>query len=375
MGWDDIDFDFIIPGAATFAQQVAFGEYFNAFGVALDERQALIGDPLNGIELSGIRFEAGEITNDVFYDKLRDMIEGYNDIWFNFFNEFYEVGVLTDVLNPNDYLISDADLETAMGAEAYDILVNWDSMSNQQIFKASLFTGLYEFYKLTFYVKKSILKTDSNSIVNNVPNYFTDATYEQGVGGGDSFEIYNEALNFALNDYTPTTPLRGNNTFSAWIDTDQRRFSGVGNDKWRVEFEASQDYLAYSVLSKDLDDVVLTMDYTIGPLIVRDNRAGDSSTVPTTITTYTNKYPLASLDNILAPTVIESTLQDNVRGSIQEQYIKGNKGADIPVLPPMANKTNTPPTSRTAFSDFLTFIPQISYIDLNNSALEFYISP
>jgi hypothetical protein len=377
MAWADIDFNLLIPGMITRGpSEVSFSDYLNAFSTALDERQALIGDILNQIIVSDIRFEVGEIRNTIFWDKLRDMIGGYNELWFHPDNTFYEVGVLTDTLNPNDYLISDTDLETAMGVDAYDILVNYSSMSNQEIFKAALFTGLYELLNLTFYVQKPVGKTNSSFIYENLPLYFTDDLTYDWVGASAnnaSNETYGEALADYNGSLAGTTPPRGNLITSHFINEQDQRYVSIGDGHWKID-SSSRDYLAYSLLSKDLNDVVLSMDYALGPLRVENNNTTDTSTGSSVQTAYTNRYPLVVDGSVEAAAYIGSTLQDNTRGSIQESYIMESEGQDAPVLGVMTNKSNGDFNKRSRVEVWAT-IPIVSYIDLNNSALKYYITP
>ncbi|MGB2265091.1 MAG: hypothetical protein ACPH3C_07880, partial [Glaciecola sp.] len=182
MAWDDIDFNLIVPGMITAGPAaVSFADYLNEFSIALDERWNIVDQTTNTPPtLFDIQFEKGEIrkpgAND-FWVKLRDLIEGYNQLWFD--HVYYEEGVLTDVLNDPDYIISDSDLEVAIGSEAYDILVNYEDLSNQDIFKASIFQAFYIIYQKTQFVKKtSFISSNDNTYYNRPVTYRSSLIYK-----------------------------------------------------------------------------------------------------------------------------------------------------------------------------------------------------
>ena len=161
MSWDDIDFNLLVPGMLTYnlkepVNQVSFEEYLSQFSRALDERWNMVSTDLVNFPIPNIQFEVGEIRTEAFWDKFKDLISGYRQLWFGFGVgrrgfDYYSEDVLTDPVNFANYLLTDAQLEAAMGAEAWDIFSDFNLAPRpfRQLWKASIFQAMFTVYEFT----------------------------------------------------------------------------------------------------------------------------------------------------------------------------------------------------------------------------------
>ena len=266
MAWEDIDFDLIVPGMITRGPAlVSFAEYLTQFSRALDEKQNMVqtGTPV----LSEIPFEVNEIRNEgTFFNNFRALIEGYRVLWYS--SVFYDSAVLTDATNYPDYLITDALLEVALGPEAWEILNDHSTMSNQDIFKASILNGFYVIYLNTKVINKTPGST-SDTITQNRPTIrrsdgmFENIADPDEVQGAPS-EAYSSVRDDILSGISEndTTRLNSDNTF-AFTYLAQRREIGSPTFEWKIgyaEFGTTKDKMIIDYLYKDLDDNVLSMN-------------------------------------------------------------------------------------------------------------------
>ena len=149
MSWDDIDFNRIVKGMFTYNKEnpitaVSFEEYLSQFSRALDERWNMVSTDLVGFPIPNIQFEVGEYRAEAFWDKFKDLINGYRQLWFGFNVsrgrefKYYSEEVLTDPVNFNDYLLTDALLENAIGQEAWDMALNTLKLGKYQLAWSSI---------------------------------------------------------------------------------------------------------------------------------------------------------------------------------------------------------------------------------------------
>lgn len=391
MAWTDIDFNLIIPGMITRGPaSVSFADYLNEFSTALDERWNIVEETFNSAPtLFDIEFIQGEIRrpgdND-FWDKLRQLIGGYRDLWFDF--NYYETGVLTDVLNAPDYLISDAELETAIGAEAFDILVNFATLSNQEIFKASIFQAFFIIYQQTEIIAKStIIDTSSSDIYQNRPIIYRDAlrySWDSDIGA-NKYASYGAMTSAYAADVAATAITLGGST--PYINllgvTRQSRSWNIIDEvgEWDLnDFGGpTLDLIEINYLSKDLDDNVLTMEITPGKVDVFINKVADDTSGTSEERAYTSKYLFADFtgtDNVLH-TDDFSFSQDLSFGTIMSCSF-GDDPGNIPPFLDTPDNTSTPTESGEGGSLLQSFRldrPSTLFVNLNNSGLEFFITP
>ena len=178
MAWSDIDFSKIVTGAITRGPaEFSFSDYLNEFSTALRERENITILGFNPTP-SNIVFESGEIRNSTFWQKFRDLINGYRDLWHDY--DYYTSGVMTDTLNSNNYLITDTDLETAIGSEAWNILNNADTLAAYEIFTASILNAFYIIYQKTQYIRRGRGSIDGgidgDDVYYNIPMTYTYIT-------------------------------------------------------------------------------------------------------------------------------------------------------------------------------------------------------
>ena len=364
MGWGDIDFAFIIPGAATAASEVSFALYLNTFSEALDERINMTdrGTPT----LLGITFTAGENDNADFATRFRALITGYKDLWDD--HIYYENTVLTDPANFATYEITDADIIALITQEVWDVFDNPAGFSITDIYTAAVLNAMY-----TFYLNTGVLSQDppfpsrSNTPTQNVPTFkFTGTSYNYDAN--ENVGAVNEAYASVLlgSPWTLTDNNQSPSLLSIFF-TGRRTTSG-GGARWSTAFNnnaISHDGSECFLLAKDLDDNILSMDYT--PLF-QLNRNVIQSTGFADIQ-YTAEFPLTLAGgSILIPWADKGTSQ--TANGTRKLYHFRPSGPTGPLT--LRDETITP----AFFSETQSLsmdLPGVFFIDVNNSALEFFI--
>jgi len=379
MAWIDIDFNLIIPGMITRGPaSVSFGEYLQQFSLALDEKQNMTqsGTPV----LSEIPFLVDEIRNEgTFIANFRALIEGYRVIWFS--DTWYEDGVLTDAENYPDYLITDADLEAAMGAEAWEILNDHATMSFQDIFKASILQGFYTIYLNTKVVDKAYIDTNDTPTQNRPTIKKTNGFFEYEASPdsviGANGEAYSSVLTTILSGITEkSTTRQGPDDLYRFSYSAQRTIQGGTSFRWNVSYllgSESADYMHITYLFKDLEDNILTMNavplFEITRNFISSNEEGED----TVFTQFDTDFPLIKndLETVFFPIDPNSVSQSG--GTVQEFFFNGNSGADIREPDVLADESST--SSFYAEDQQMIIQPpqDFIFIELNNPALEFFI--
>ena len=173
MAWADIDFSKIVAGAITRGPaEVSFGEYLNEFAKALDEKLYIA---------SRVNFEPRFIQNEIrahnnfnglntynFWPDYRSMIDGYYSLWNNY--TWYKNDAFSDIINYEDYSYMNSDLINIIGQDTFDKISDESSYSNLELFTADVINSFYEIYKLTRNKTFNINISDSSnpSIPDNI---------------------------------------------------------------------------------------------------------------------------------------------------------------------------------------------------------------
>jgi len=390
MSWDDIDFDLIVKGMITRGPaQVSFGEYMQQFSRALDERWNMITTDFVNFPIPNIQFETGEIRNDVFYDKFKELIEGYHGLWFGFGpgrrtegRLYYDKGVLDDTSNSEDYRLTDDDLELAMGPEAWNIFDNifLEDFPFNETWKASIFQAffiVYEFTNVRLYTR-----LEGNSAVQNTPvtlnfsgDYYEAAAVPFSLGR-------NYADTLAALTWVLTNPVNPSNSiaFFSFLARGGVRFG----ENWTIRpfnETATNDLRNKNGLSvilqcKDLDDNILDMNYNSFSVMNSNEFTDNHTTNPTppfTTEIISKKFNedfdfLEFFDSVQIETPIDNISQ-TPDGTKQDYKVSGGS----PLQPLDLIDT----TAQIVNNRQIFFIsePASHFVELNNSALEFFIDP
>lgn len=373
MGWDDIDFEKIVIGATTVDVNSAqnFNFVLNEFGIALDERLNVTISSTDSLPtLPGIRFFVdGEIrASNTFMNKYRDLLDGYFDLWNDFI--WYSRDALTDPLNAEDYLLEDIDLEVAMGINAYDLLINRADKNRVELWSADLINGLYELYKLTQVHKRGLSRlNDYTSVKYNSPVFFNNADLRLGLGGvgngnpyGDALGDYNSNKSTFI-QFVGTVPV-----ITRWIQD----IDGSGG-AWSIA-TGSSDTSTVTIKCLDLNVNNISLDIVGFGAELKANYKEDQNGAITTITAYTENYLKVGPNDtsIFVEVTAKNITLDPALGLRYEFYEYGsptNQG-----FPDFANPSDISGSSPVSF-DVLFDIQQSNnfLIDVNNSALEFFI--
>ena len=171
------------------------------------------------------------------------------------------------------------------------------------------------------------------------------------------------------------------NTFLAHFYNEPRIRGGYNGGTWTWTHSGNwQDLYLYSLACKDLQGNLLNMDYVMGRCVVYNNFVRDDSTGTTEYTSYINDYPYSDTGfnpavPIYAETIIHEYEQVANYGSRQYSYFIGNRGTGQVIFPSMSNTSNSGTQDKNVLGQFWVGVPNEGFINLNNSALEYYIAP
>ena len=370
MAWVDIDFNLMIPGMITQGDNlVSFADYLNEFSTALDERSNMVqrGTPT----LLNITFEKGEISNEIFEEKIRDLIGGYSDLWFDY--TYYSSGVLTNPADPATYEITAADLELAVGAEAWDILQNYPTMTIGQMYKASIFQAFYTIYENTGVVRQNSTSADDTPL-QNVPTIEVSSRsdmYRMAQNDGAVGESYSTLLS-----NTPWVLYNTAQNFDiATISYRAKRRLAAGDYVWRIsEFSLnrSQDGLYIKLLSKDLLGNVLNMDFSQAVLLDENCIEYNYPLNPSSYLKYEASLPLVKpTDSNELINYARFSRTQEVDGTSDKYQYQGIN----PHTPQALQDESLDQNAYTERQGLDMEFNDEHFIDINNSALEFYIAP
>lgn len=391
MAWDDIDFNLIQTGMVTKGHipdfiretQASFGFYMQQFATALDEKQNMvqIGTPV----ISGLIFEEGDITapgNGDFWTDFRTMIEGYSVIITS--GAWYDDAVLTDVDNRDNYRFFTADFETAVGVEAWDILENHATMSNSELWKASIFQAFYTIYTMTKVINRTNVIT-SDAVTQNQPTPLaTNGIYEYkatpGSVTGDRSETYASVLSTILSGVAINSTVRASATdLHRWSFQATRTYSNFFDEStWSLSYlsgSETADFMQITYLFKDLDGNNLVMNavplFEILSNVTTYQYVGDDAVHAA----YNTNFDLVRLVGDRYYAEIAPAEVSQIGGTVNKYYFNGGMGADIPVPDTLHDET-LDSAEFTQGQGFIIDRPiDFNFIELNNSALEFYIAP
>lgn len=290
MGWEEIDLNKIQSGMITgggldenenLLTEVSFADYLNVFSRALDERYNMVAIyPLSTqLELPNITFEAGEIRNDTWWNKYKNLLESYWGIYRG--SNWYKTEVLQGDNRANiaDFLISDSDIIEQIGQVPFDILNNLNSVARYDMFRADVINALYILYEyLTLRLStKSVVRDFEDQQANRIQGF--DFTNNRdlllrvfGSGSGTTSSA-------AISDvYSP--PDEGESKRNEYREVSGSIYVSLGtfstglDDENENPYRANADYINGNVsylYSKDLEGNKLDMDYYPCNCIVEEN--------------------------------------------------------------------------------------------------------
>lgn len=365
MAWDDIDRSLIVPGLNTrSSNEVSFGFYLDEFSRALDERRNMIKS--GGAASLGLEFGKGMIFNQTFSDRFRALISGYKSLWDD--NSFYSSLVLSNPANESNFRINDADIIALITQEVWDIFSDPAAFLIKDLYTAAVINAMYTFYQNTGIILKSVGLSDTPT--QNIPTFAVTGTsynYDMMQNIGELDDPYGSVL--AGTSFILTS----NNQSPTLVDINyQARRSVISNvffvwtaaeNNNATSYDGSECFL----LSKDLDDNILSMAYT--PLFVVTNNAifaTDKDNIP-----YTTEFPLVDggdvdiLETFWAPKSSGQT----VNGTKKEFYFRGSG----PTGPKGLRDSRGDLTFYSELQQFSINIPNKIFVDINNAGLEFFI--
>jgi|13_taG_2_1085334.scaffolds.fasta_scaffold29408_2 hypothetical protein len=373
MAWSDIDFNIIKKGMITKGPaSVSFGDYLNQFLKAAQERvKVLTGSIKEDLDLPGIDdWQAGYIrqksnTNSnnkkEFPAQFRALIELYSYLWN--LKTYYYRDVLDDLENYQDYIVEDHALEVAIGEEAWDIFLNYESLSFEKIFKASILHAFYTIYELTEVVEGSLLNTAEDPLESKITQIQGFGYRWYGAQGrGDSIaeakeEIDDNAFYQAEAQVTGYSNRHSIQEFSSGFVT--------------IDFKGELGNFAYGILQKDLNDDVIESDiYIVGELRVNQKVGSEDFGV---LGPYDDDYPLLLFNQEPISIQVEpTTIISGATGTIN-QYIYRNNSAIGPEILPF--ELGSPPDGKNYVqANRIEHTSKRGFINLNLPDLEYYIN-
>ncbi len=381
MSWDEIDFDLIVTGMITRGPaEASMSDILNQFARAGDERQNLIGE---NPTVAGITFEAGEIRNTIFWDKYRALINQYKDIIFAIdargrASAYYTREVMTDPINFGLYAI---DFPTILGNDLYSKIVSSGAFSNSELFTAEVINGFYTIYQNTEIIGNTDIINRPSSIqnrpviVDNSGEYY-EATPQTGAAGGTFTDL--EPITWTQSTISTLESAYAYLFFSASTAL------SFGSWKWSTvgDFSASnplglirnKNGLDIVLEMRDLDDNILQMDFVGYGRMAANEFDSDVYGVPSSAFNANHPFKQYSTNSVNVEWEIVTTNHD-ASGTTKTISVSGNTPINYKPMPdPSAG-----PTGKGSAQRLSIFIGSGRghpiFIDLNNSALEFYIAP
>ena len=374
MSWDEIDFSLIVPGMITRGPaEASISNILNQFALAGDERQNLIGE---NPTVAGLTFEAGEIRNTIFWDKYRDLIDQYKIIMRGWNDGRRSHGYYTrDVMNdPTNYPLYKIDFVTLLGIDLVRMFDNNSLYTNAELFTAEILNAFYTIYENT-----EILLVDRNihpaAIVRNIPNAASDANYYYestpvtGAAGGS----FNDLLPLTWFQTPETTTVGRIAFFSMGADLTL----SFGSWKWSTTPSIgsaatnnliSKNGLDLTLEMRDLDNNLLEIDYVnYGKLGHNHANVGSFFDGP-----YSADYPLHTGGTVNVNVDLVNVVTNQIAAGTTK-YISISGGS--PLQPNALFNPAAGPVGKSEYQTFSLLASEETFIDLNNSALEFYIAP
>tara|TARA_R110002020_G_scaffold125388_5_gene282611 strand:+ start:2185 stop:3375 length:1191 start_codon:yes stop_codon:yes gene_type:complete len=337
MGWDEIDFDKIVTGAVTVDpnSEMNYYEVLNLFSTALDERlNVIIQSGRELPTLPEIEFEpTGEIrAGNTFFNKYKSLLDGYYNLWDDY--TWYHTGAMDDPLNFDLFEVTEADLELAMGANAYDLLVNRGDKDRRQLWSAELLVGLYELYKLLNIQERGLgNRRDHDNTVYNKPMYFSSDDDNLQWGGPTGYDpprgefgesgSYGGAKGAFFSTLEFVTYIGANNR-PPWITFTNQSSNGSGGDfaRWNVS-GGGRDYMVVSMKSESLTGSAVTFDLAGTGAQVRQNYIEERIGNDITKKSYDDNFPYVDAASLFP----DSPESQSIEYNYQSTSIDSNLGA------------------------------------------------
>lgn len=383
MGWEEIDFNLIQSGMITRGgrdeednplTQVSFTDYLNVFSRALDERLNMTTGYTVGTvpTLPNIIFEAGEIRNNIFWDKYRSLLSGYWSIYKN------SQWVKTEVLNGDNrndstqFDIEDQDIIDLIGQEVFDIFENLEFETRLNMFRADVINALYSLYGfLTLRRQGKAVATEiSGQRANEI--YGFRITNNRDLLRSVSGSGYGSTAQSAIDDIYADEDARdffyevGSSLYICYINV--ARISKTENDP---VYDARANYVNGNVAylySEDMQGNKLSMDYYPCDCVIEANyiyntpdEGEDSFIQPP----YAPDLPFVGFTGTALGFIEPKNISQTAEGTRHRYYYGEDENLKIPFPP-------TPTTNGDNNGKLLLRMP-LFLVDVNNSALEFSI--
>lgn len=287
LSWEDIDWNILKKGMlVTPNEAFSFSRYLNVFLWAGQEKYKMVLGELADFVID--KFEPSDImlprafgadvtSNQHFAGQLRNLIKLYKGIfdardWY----EDYALDVPEGEWDPDflsDYKVfpDDQAVIDVMGEEAYNIFMNYGQMTFFEIFKASLFRGLYELYKkLNIYYsavdrfqrpRDEPIAANPTVVVSNT-TYMNDYLSAYGTEYETAFAEFQSSITGPVSENTTVSYPSGRRyhgraypfmSFRAKVS-----FSRNG-EQWDIRLTSTRD-MRIELNQKNLDDDMLTID-------------------------------------------------------------------------------------------------------------------
>ncbi len=388
MAWSDINFDNIITGAITGPAIDSFSLYLNEFSGALDERLNMLRSYQKGqsITLPNIQFTEKEIRNADFWERYRQLLEGFFEIWES--AEWYESQIINDIVNSENYLIDETSLRSHISSEVFDILQDPYAFPVCRIWSADVLNGMYLLYQfLTIVLRsKTVSSNLDNQTINRVNVFRSQGELIHvsfnGNGTGDS---YSQAQSNFLSSLNPSTLQNGNLNFTFKVDL----VSAVDLDE-NDQGDLDENYLIqgdiqnnseYYYLAKDLQGNTLNMNIYPFKVIVFDNYIKLTNFVNGNLTSiiegpYDPSIPVVENSSMTVFAAFESSETNFNIETGNHHTISFNTTREdtslalLPISPPSGGDDGDGATRQ---AEFLPDSVGSFLVDINNSALEYNI--
>jgi hypothetical protein len=367
MGWDDINFDIIVPRMITLGPaEVSFADYLNVFSKALDEKLSVIMSyPKEGTpNLPNIEFEQGEIRDDVFWGKYRDLLSEYWSIYTD--NIWYKEEALDNRDDPSSFIVDDQDIIDLIGQDAFDAFSQVNTLPAYKIFTSDVLNGIYLMYEFLIYKKSVIVPLTSVSDQRaNTPSTFGTGQSVYSFFGRGEGSSESEAIQDYNDDLDQSISSNGNTTF-CFSFIIQSVVNPLGTE-YRV-VGGGQNNTEIYYFSKDLEGNPIEMEFHSISVQIYWNYIFRGPVNRTTLGVYDDNYPLVEDGQPPKNTFIDpnvSVFQENTGVRHTYSYLEpvNSTNITIPSFQVDYNKTGS-----IAF-----FTPSQFITNLNNPALEFYI--
>ena len=409
MDWGDIDFGSIVPGMNIFGESVVdWVDTLNVFLDALDEKYFMTQIGGTGT-ISIPDFAVGMITeqgdgNDAYLNGIRDYWSLLRTIWYGR-GPWYTVEALTGPGVASDFVIDDTALEAAIGAGAFAVFENILTTSDYDFHTAENFQAWFKILELMQYRGISLFNgnSDTGASISKQTGirdiFFTliRFTGARTINQDDTCIDSQVAVNDAAHaDLLADTDNPGSNSGQIWLadrnfyNASILRRGPVANNLY--EFKSSYTQwgghreIAYF---ENRAGTLLDIPMTNSSARIRrnyksynSNPGGGEILYAAGDPQYPQINPGDAFVYVNPVQYIESVTHQNTYGS---EYVYSYHGvARMPKVVPRPPDAPLEPCTTGAGTPIVGYLEHLdieiellpsSIIDINNSALDFYIAP